>query len=303
MPVALRAAPASLPALGSGIRASLAAGRQGSFLVLQLSKQFNNSACATRATSAAAALQIALWELCLHAAIPISREGSSRNPQPSYAPWPKDGKLRDGCSPERPCWLGQCPCLVSHRGGGADPNHLACFCRWRGRPSSVPRRQPALGAHGALRDLRQPSALPGELQGAALGSVGLSKHLGPLGDSPSLRCPPRRGTLAVLATVPARPLRSLPAAPRAPPLAVLPSVVSRHGGVERGQCSAGSRTMGAAFGDIWGPLPQFKPSPLHPVHPRFRCWRGGETAQRFSHLPGLFAAWGSTAVPQHGQTL
>lgn len=51
MPAALTAAAASLPALGSRIRASPAAGMQGAFLVFQLSKQFNNSACATRATS------------------------------------------------------------------------------------------------------------------------------------------------------------------------------------------------------------------------------------------------------------
>lgn len=74
---------------------------------------------------ALAALQIALRELCLHADIPISGEGSSGQPQPSSAPWPKDRKLRDGRNPERPRRLVQCPWLG--RQGGESRSRPSCL--------------------------------------------------------------------------------------------------------------------------------------------------------------------------------
>lgn len=83
------------------------------------------------------------------------------------------------------------------RGRSSRARPCARSCRWRGRPSPVPGRQPALGTHGALRDLRQPPALPGELPGAALGSVGLSKRVVPVGTplvwGPLPALPPRPG--------------------------------------------------------------------------------------------------------------
>uniref|UniRef100_A0A8U7P651 TBC1 domain family member 24 n=1 Tax=Corvus moneduloides TaxID=1196302 RepID=A0A8U7P651_CORMO len=94
--------------------------------------------------------------------------------------------------------------------------------RWRGRPSSVPGRQPAPGTHGALRDLRQPPALPGELPGAALGSVGLPERVVPVGTR--LVCRPRaRGPLPALAT-PGRAVATSAAAP----LSIVPSALRSH---------------------------------------------------------------------------
>lgn len=171
------------------------------------------------------------------------------------------------------------------RGRSSRARPCARSCRWRGRPSPVPGRQPALGTHGALRDLRQPPALPGELPGAALGSVGLSKRVVPVGTplvwGPLPALPPRPGCGNLCGSCALhRPLRG-----QTRPDQIRPDQIGPRGAVERArQCQ--DRDCGPC---PWGhsrspPTVQTRPAP--PSLSQFGGLEGRAASLEFLPPPG-----------------
>lgn len=152
---------------------------------------------------------------------------------------------------------------------------------------------------GDARSTARPSTTPrsaGRTSRCSSWKCGAFKARSSRGDTPRVGTPPRAATPAGL-WQPVRQLRSASSPPRSDqtrsdqtrPDQIRSALV----GLWRGRGSARTGIAGPALGDIRGPLPQFRPGPLHPVCPSLGGWRGGQPVWSFSHLPGLSAVWGS----------